>query len=254
MIHRRLSITHAALLGALALALSMHASAAEEPEKPRLAVLAWEARGAKAEEAEGVAEEVRSAFTRSGQYTVVDRTLTDKILEEWERQQSGLNESKRAVQVGRLYNVRYIVTGKLIRFEGNAWLISAALLDAQTGVTRDSQTLRHRGEFFDLLGQVPGLARRLGGQSLRAREVLEVYSHTTFESRDAAERAADRVNRENRMEGHAVVIADGTTFRISMGHFSDLGRANLIQDSLNQRWQGEVFFTARIKSVLYTEE
>jgi TolB-like protein len=133
--------------------------------KPRLAVLAWEARGAKPEEAEGVAEEVRSAFTRSGQYTVVDRTLTAKILEEWERQQSGLNESERAVPVGRLYNVRYIVTGKLIRYEGNAWFISAALLDAQTGITRDSQTLRHRGDFFDLLGQVPALAQRLAGTS-----------------------------------------------------------------------------------------
>jgi TolB-like protein len=134
-----------------------------EEEKPRLAVLGWEARDATAAQAEAVAEEMRGGFTRSGRFTVVDRTLTAKILEEWERQQSGLNESERAIQVGKLYNVRFIVTGKLIRVEGNAWLVSAAMLDAQTGVTRDSQTLRHRGEYFDLLGQIAALSARLAG-------------------------------------------------------------------------------------------
>jgi len=134
-----------------------------EEEKPRLAVLNWAATDATPAQAEGIAEEMRSGFTRSGRYTVVDRTLTAKILEEWERQQSGLNEAERAIQVGKLYNVRYIVTGKVIAYEGKAWLVSAVMLDAQTGVAWHSQTLRHEGRFFDLLGQVPTLAARLAG-------------------------------------------------------------------------------------------
>jgi hypothetical protein len=80
---------------------------------------------------------------------------------------------------------------------------------------------------------------------------LEVFSQTAFASRQVAEEAAERVNLENRQEGNAYVIEDGGNFRLSMGAFQDLGRANVVRDTLNQRYGGQIVFGQRLKSVPY---
>lgn len=130
-------------------------------ERPRVAVLTLDSREAQ-EEAESIAEELRQQFVNSGRYTVIDRTLTSKIAEEWATQQSGLTEREKAVQVGKLYNVQLLVTGKLNKFSGGGWQVSAVVVDLQSGITRRAATVRHRGDFFSLLDQkVPQLARTL---------------------------------------------------------------------------------------------
>jgi sporulation related protein len=87
---------------------------------------------------------------------------------------------------------------------------------------------------------------------LSQSQTLEVYSQTGFASRDVAQEAAERVNLENRMEGHAYVIEDGNAFRLSMGEFEDLARANAVRDGLNQRYGGQIVFAQRVKTVPYT--
>lgn len=82
-------------------------------------------------------------------------------------------------------------------------------------------------------------------------ETLEVYSQTAFASRQAAQEAAERVNLENRLEGHAYVIEEGRAFRLSMGAFQDLTRANVVKDTLNQRYGGQIVFGHRLKTVPY---
>lgn len=132
-------------------------------EKPRLAVLNFATRGS-VEEADAIAEELRGAFVKSGKYTVVDRTQTEQILKEWETQQSGLTDDQKAIKIGKLHNVKLIVTGKLNKFASGGWQVSAVMLDAQTGVTLKSERVRHRGDFFTLLDQkVTGLAMVLAG-------------------------------------------------------------------------------------------
>lgn len=83
-------------------------------------------------------------------------------------------------------------------------------------------------------------------------EVLEIYSQTAFTDRQAAQDLADKINRENRLEGNAYVLEEGRAFRISMGSFTDLSRANVVKDALNQRYHGEVVFGQRIKAMPYT--
>jgi cell division septation protein DedD len=85
----------------------------------------------------------------------------------------------------------------------------------------------------------------------QTRETLEIYSTTTFASREAANALAERINRENRMEGQAYVYTEGNGARISMGKFTDLGRANIVKDSLNQRLGGEANFATRVKGIPY---
>ena len=79
-----------------------------------------------------------------------------------------------------------------------------------------------------------------------------VYSQTTFDVRDRAKDMATRINRENRMEGQAYVLSENNRFRISMGNFTDLARAKIVKDALNQRLQGQVNFTTRIRKFPYT--
>jgi TolB-like protein len=152
------------MTGFAALLLCGWLAVAGAQEKRRLAVLSFAHEGA-GQEAEAITEELRRAFVQSGQFVVIDRTLTDQILKEWELQQSGLTEAEKAVKIGKLFNVQVIVTGKLNRFASGGWQVSAAMLEAQTGVTRKAETVRHRGEFFALLdAKVPALARGLLGQ------------------------------------------------------------------------------------------
>lgn len=151
------------LLAALCLSGAGGEAWAQAEEAPRVAVLPLDSRDA-TEEAEAVAEELRRVFVNSRRYVVVDRTLTDQITQEWATQQSGLTDGEKAVQVGRLYNVKMLVTGRLNRFSAGGWQISAVMIDAQTGITRRAETVRHRGDFFGLLDEkVPPLAARLLG-------------------------------------------------------------------------------------------
>jgi cell division septation protein DedD len=85
----------------------------------------------------------------------------------------------------------------------------------------------------------------------QSRETLEIYSSTTFSSREAANAMAERINKENRMEGQAYVFQDGKGFKISLGKFTDLGRANIVKDALNQRVGGEAAFATRVQGIPY---
>jgi TolB-like protein len=131
-------------------------------DKPRMAVLKFVAKAEAEEEADAVAEEVRAAFVKSQRYVVVDRTMTDKIFEEWALQQSGATEADNAVRVGKLFAVKSLVTGKLSRFSSGGWQLSAVRLNAESGVTEAAETTRFPGDFFTLLNEkVPDLARTL---------------------------------------------------------------------------------------------
>ena len=83
-------------------------------------------------------------------------------------------------------------------------------------------------------------------------ESLEILSSTAFSSRETAEELAGRINHEHRLEGQAYVARYGDAFKISMGTFPDLQRANVVKDSLNQRLGGEVNFASRLKSSSYS--
>ncbi len=81
---------------------------------------------------------------------------------------------------------------------------------------------------------------------------LEIVTSTEFINRQAADEMAARINREHKLEGQAYTLKEGGAFRISMGTFPELGRANKVKDALNQRLGGEVTFTSKLKTVPYT--
>jgi hypothetical protein len=82
-------------------------------------------------------------------------------------------------------------------------------------------------------------------------ESLEIYSVSTWRERDEAQELSDRVNREHPLEGHAFIFREDGGYRISMGAFSDLARANIVKDTLNQQFRGEMIFATRVKAFPY---
>lgn len=138
-------------------------------EKQRIAMLDLAYEGVK-QEAEAIAEELRKILVKSEKYVVIDRTLTTQVLKEWETQQSGLTDREKAIRIGKLFNVQLIVSGKLHKFSSGGWQVSLVMLDAQSGITKKAETVRHRGDFFSLLDEkVPPLGRTLVGTSLAPR-------------------------------------------------------------------------------------
>ncbi|MBI4082001.1 MAG: hypothetical protein HY423_05265 [Candidatus Lambdaproteobacteria bacterium] len=89
-------------------------------------------------------------------------------------------------------------------------------------------------------------------QRRASNEGLELYTRTLFENRERVRLLAERINLENRLEGHAYVMEDAGGYRISMGTFGDLTRANVVKDSLNQMLSGSAVFATRVRKFPYT--
>lgn len=82
-------------------------------------------------------------------------------------------------------------------------------------------------------------------------ESLEIYSISTWRERVEAQELADQINREHPLEGHAFIFREQGGYRISMGAFSDLARANIVKDALNQQYRGNIAFATRVKAFPY---
>jgi SPOR domain len=82
-------------------------------------------------------------------------------------------------------------------------------------------------------------------------ESLEIYSISTWQQREQAQELSDRINLGQPMEGHAFLLHEDGGYRISMGAFADLARANFVKDALNQKYQGQVVFATRVRAFPY---
>lgn len=146
-----------ALLFALA-ALAPPAAQAQaaDPTKELVAVLPLQPVGISDVYASALTDRLGEELLKSGRYTLVDRSQIDAILNEQALQQSGCTEQECAVQVGRILGVRSMVAGKITRIEADLWLLSAILVDVETAQTLRAESVRHRGDYVDLLDRGVG--------------------------------------------------------------------------------------------------
>lgn len=94
--------------------------------------------------------------------------------------------------------------------------------------------------------------RRVTLKSKRATtQALEILTDTAYPERNLAEDMAGRINIEHKLEGHAFVFQDSGLYRISMGAFPDLMRANEVRDELNRNFANNLYFTTRLKDYPY---
>ena len=71
-----------------------------------IAVLNFTARDVTKTEAQVVSDRIRIAMKNTGKFTIIERNLMDKLLNEQQFQQSGCVESGCMVEVGKLLSVK----------------------------------------------------------------------------------------------------------------------------------------------------
>ena len=160
-VFRAMSLLLCWLLIVLPLHPAAMAQTGAKPERPRIAVLAFELIDVK--KAEGVAAEdqLRNELVKKRVYTVVDRAQTEKVLKELHFQQVGLTEQDKALKLGKLLNVQLIVTGRLTALTG-AVQLNVQMIEVQTAEILRSEAILHRGDMLGLIAEeVPLLAARM---------------------------------------------------------------------------------------------
>jgi hypothetical protein len=130
--------------------------------KELIAVLDLSPQGARPEEAVALTEQLRAELLKTGQFTLVDRSQMDSILEEQAFQQAGCTSQECAVQVGRILGIRKIVSGRVTKISDQLWQVSVLLLDVESAETLRAETAVHEGGLAPLLrAEIPKLAAQL---------------------------------------------------------------------------------------------
>ena len=101
-------------------------------------------------------------------------------------------------------------------------------------------------------------ALRKAGLSIHIRttttktEAVELVTRQSYETLVIARELVDRINYDHKLEGRAFVIKQGKGYRISMGTFPDLSRANVVKDALNLQWGEDANFRAQVMENSYS--
>ena len=118
------------LLAAIFLAAALHTHL--DAGEIRLVVSDFGARGVSKDVSMMVTEWVRTAVTNSD-YTIVDRSKMNRIMEQHELQMTGLVDEKNAVKIGKLLSANKILAGTVSKI-GSKYVISGRLIDVEKGV------------------------------------------------------------------------------------------------------------------------
>ena len=108
-------------------------------------------RNVDSEAAEGVKVFIENAFVNTGKVRVVDRQNVEKIVKEYEFQQSDLTDEKTAVEIGKLSGADIIVIGSL-SYVGKKYYLNIKLIDVETAEIIGSSIAEaeNDSEFYDM--------------------------------------------------------------------------------------------------------
>lgn len=100
--------------------------------KTNIAVLELNGNGVSADDVAGLSNRLRVELFKTGNYTIVERSMMKEILEEHEFQNTGCTDSECAVQIGQILNVDKMVAGSVDKV-GSVYSISIRIIDVTTG-------------------------------------------------------------------------------------------------------------------------
>lgn len=131
----------AMLVAAMAAVFAVTPAAAQEDAKPRIAVVdfrntsSWHYWGPQLGQA--AAEELTTQLVQAGDFTVVERSRLQSLLQEQDLGQSGRVDASTAAEIGRLLGVQAIVTGSITQFSietksGGIGPVSASFTQAES--------------------------------------------------------------------------------------------------------------------------
>ena len=150
----------------------------QQKPKPTVAVIDFEGRGVKPEEAFSLSDVFQGVLVESQQFTVVDRNRIKAILEEQGFQQSeACTQVECLVQVGKILKVEKMFAG-VIGKVGTRFTVNIQVIDVTTAQILSSKPRQHDGAIEELAGDIiPEIAQEMI-EELTGRRVSTVVTTT----------------------------------------------------------------------------
>lgn len=112
-----------------------------DQQKPKIAVLDFESIGGGREDfGRGVAEILRTALIETNKYTVIERGMLYKVINEQKLQVAGLTDPKAAVEIGKMTGADTVVVGSVVKF-GSSYTITPRFIDVKTAEAKVGKNL-----------------------------------------------------------------------------------------------------------------
>lgn len=139
-----------------------------------IAVLDLDSNGVSLEEARSLSNELRTYINQLVQsrefiqhsdasYTVLERSQMDKILDQFNIQNTGCTDISCAVEFGKMLNVEGIIIGS-VGLVGQTYTLNISMVDIESSVTLKSASYKSKGERDNLLNEgIPEASRSLFG-------------------------------------------------------------------------------------------
>ena len=108
---------------------------------------------------EVIREEISSIIVNTGGYTVLERQLIDRVLEENRFQSGGLVDDAQVSEMGKRMGANLVFVSSITAMSGNNFYISCKLIDVQTARIerqRTGQTQRGANEMIDVVKKMVG--------------------------------------------------------------------------------------------------
>ncbi len=116
----------------------------------QIAVVEFQGKGVSTIEASALTDRLVLELFKTGQFTVLEREMLDKILEEQKFQLSGCTSTECLIEIGRLANVQEIVSGSVSKV-GSYFSISAKLISVESGKILKVAVYDYSGQLGELL-------------------------------------------------------------------------------------------------------
>lgn len=117
-----------------------------------------------------VAEWLVSALGQTGRFELKERVLLRKVLEEQKLSLSGVIDANEALEIGKLYGVKSIVAGGVLRW-GDIISVTARLIDAETGSIQRTAVIRSKN-----LNEIPSLIDSLAQGLVAEQPVITLVA------------------------------------------------------------------------------
>ena len=167
----------------------MHALLARQAQVP-IAVMEFEGRGISEIESGALTDRLRNELVRLGSYDVLERAMMVEILREQDFQMTGCISSECLVSMGRLLGSKFIVGGSYTKV-GNVYIISARMVDVETGKITNVSDFDLEGSLTDVLNHaIPAVAAQVSGEDVPDAE----YSQKLNALMEQLEETQSRLN------------------------------------------------------------
>ncbi len=131
--------------------------------QPQIAVIEFQSKGVYGDVASALTDVLVLELFRQNHFSILERELLDKILDEQKFQLSGCTTNECLVEIGKLANVHFIVAGSVARI-GQTYSINARMIDIETGQVIRTALFNTSGAIDGLLTQgIRSIAAQLSG-------------------------------------------------------------------------------------------